>query len=281
MKIVNKISEITYYLSSFVKDKKKIGFVPTMGALHFGHLSLIKTSKEQNDITVISIFVNPTQFNDKEDFNKYPRNPEQDLEKLYETGCDLVFMPSEKEMYPDQISTKFDLGHIENIMEGKYRQGHFQGVALIVNKLFEIIKPTNAYFGQKDFQQLAIIKRLVKITNSPINIIACPIIRENNGLAMSSRNSRLSKEEFNQAAIIYSTLNQLVNFIHNNKVTDFSIWATNQINAISLFKTEYIEIVDSETLEIISELKNHKSITCCIAVFCGQVRLIDNIQINL
>lgn len=281
MKVINNISEITSYLDTFISTGKKIGFVPTMGALHLGHLTLITTSKKQNDITVASIFVNPTQFNDKQDFEKYPRNTEADLKKLNEAGCDLVFIPDEKEMYPKPESTKFDLGRLEEIMEGKFRPGHFQGVAIIVNKLFKIVRPNNAYFGQKDFQQLAIIKRLVKITNSNINIISCPIIRENNGLAMSSRNSRLSKEEFDNASIIYSTINQLSIFIESNKFSDFKSWALNKIDTNSLFKTEYIEIVDSETLEIVNELKNHKSITCCAAVFCGQVRLIDNIQINL
>ena len=166
-------------------------------------------------------------------------------------------------------------------MEGEFRPNHFQGVAIIVNKLFEIVKPTNAYFGQKDFQQLAVIKRLVKITNSSIVINSCPIIREQNGLAMSSRNSRLSEKEFKQASIIYSTLNQLSSFIRSNKFSEFKSWALNQIDSNNLFKTEYVEIVDSKTLEIVTELKHHKSITCCIAVFCGQVRLIDNIQINL
>lgn len=281
MKVINTISEIASYLSTFKSNGKKIGFVPTMGALHFGHLSLIKTSKENNDITVVSIFVNPTQFNDKQDFIKYTREPEEDLNKLIETDCDLVFMPSEKEMYPDTFNTKFELGYFESIMEGKFRPGHFQGVALIVDKLFSIIKPDNAYFGQKDFQQLAIIKQLVKITNSAVNIISCPIVRESNGLAMSSRNKRLSAQEFEEAAIIYSTLKQLKDFIKDNKLNEFKIWATKQINSNNLLKTEYIEIVDSESLKIVTDLQNHKSITCCIAVFCGEVRLIDNIQINL
>jgi pantoate--beta-alanine ligase len=166
-------------------------------------------------------------------------------------------------------------------MEGEFRPGHFQGVAIIVNKLFNIIKPDNAYFGQKDFQQLAIIKQLVKITNSSVHIISCPIIREENGLAMSSRNKRLSDEEFKQASIIYSTIKQLESFINVNKLNEFKIWVAKQINSNNIFKLEYIEIVDSETLKIVENLKNHKSITCCIAVFCGQVRLIDNIQINL
>lgn len=281
MKVINTISEITSYLSTFKSNGKKIGFVPTMGALHFGHLSIVKTSKENNDITVVSIFVNPTQFNDKQDFIKYAREPEEDLNKLIETDCDLVFMPSEKEMYPENVNTKFELGYIESIMEGEYRPGHFQGVALIVDKLFSIIKPDNAYFGQKDFQQLAIIKQLVKITNSTVNIISCPIVRETNGLAMSSRNKRLSTKEFEEAAIIYSTLKQIGGFINDNKLNEFKIWAAKQINSNNLFKIEYIEIVDSESLKIVTSLKNHKSITCCIAVFCGEVRLIDNIQINL
>ncbi len=281
MKVINNILEITSYLNSFVSTGKKIGFVPTMGALHFGHLTLINTSKDQNDITVASIFVNPTQFNDKQDFEKYPRNTTEDLKKLSEIGCDIVFMPDEKEMYPETDSTKFNLGKLEEVMEGKFRPGHFQGVAIIVNKLFKIVKPNNAYFGQKDFQQLAVIKKLVSTTNSTVNIVSCPIIRESNGLAMSSRNTRLTEEEFDQASLIFSTINQLSNYIANNKFSDFKTWVISQINENKLFRTEYIEIVDTETLEIVTDLKNHKSITCCIAVYCGQVRLIDNIQINL
>ena len=281
MKICKTINETTSLLSIFINDGKKIGFVPTMGALHKGHISLINISKKQNDITVVSIFVNPTQFNDKQDYIKYPRNSEKDLEMLSNTGCDLVFMPDDKEMYPEPDNRIFDLGNLETIMEGKFRPGHFQCVAGIVSKLFDIIKPDKAYFGQKDFQQLSVIKRLVQITNSKVQIISCPIIREENGLALSSRNLRLSVEEFKQAAIIYKTINQLSTFLENNKFCEFKTWAIKQIDKISLFKTEYIEIVDTETLGIVKDIKYHKSITCCIAVYCGQIRLIDNIQINL
>jgi pantoate--beta-alanine ligase len=249
--------------------------------LHKGHVSLLKESEQECDITVVSIFVNPTQFNDQQDYIKYPRNLDEDIKVLSANNCNVLFNPSEKEMYPQPDNRIFDLGRLEKIMEGEFRSGHFQGVAKIVSKLFDIIKPDIAFFGKKDFQQLAVIKRLVEIMDFPVKIIGCPIIREENGLAMSSRNKRLSKEEFDKAAIIYKTISHLPEWIKKQSLKDIKKIISTQINSVSGFKTEYVDIVNSESLESISNLSGHISITCCIAVYCGQVRLIDNIQINL
>jgi len=281
MQVFKTITNISSYVNICKNENKTIGFVPTMGALHNGHLSLIKESKKQNDITVVSIFVNPIQFNNEQDFIKYPKNFEKDLNLLQNVNCDVVFLPTEKEIYPEPDNRVFDLGYLENIMEGKFRPGHFQGIAKVVDRLFNIVKPNNSYFGQKDFQQLAVIKRLVEITNLKINIIACPIIREENGLAMSSRNTRLTQNQFSKASIIFSTISKLKEFITENKFNEYSNWAKITIDSESEFKTEYIEIVDTKTLKKVISPKNHKSITCCIAVYCDEIRLIDNIQLNL
>jgi pantoate--beta-alanine ligase len=281
MEVYKTINDITRYINEQRSKGLSIGFVPTMGALHRGHVSLLKESEKECDITVVSIFVNPTQFNDQQDYIKYPRNLDEDIKTLSENNCNVVFNPSEKEMYPQPDNRIFDLGKLEKIMEGEFRSGHFQGVAKIVSKLFDIINPDIAFFGKKDFQQLAVIKRLVEILNSPVKIIGCPIIREENGLAMSSRNKRLSKEEFDKAAVIYKTISHLPEWIKKQSLKEIKKIISTHINSVSGFKTEYVEIVDSESLESITNLLGHKSITCCIAVYCGQVRLIDNIQINL
>lgn len=194
MKIFTTVSELQAALSTFWSERLTIGFVPTMGALHEGHLTLIKRAATESDIVVVSIFVNPTQFNDKKDFNRYPRNLDADIEKLSHIKCDFVFEPSAEEIYPVQNTRKFDFGTLEEIMEGRFRPGHFNGVAQVVSKLFDIVKPGSAYFGLKDFQQLAIIRELVRQLNLPINIIPCDIVREPDGLAMSSRNMLLSAE---------------------------------------------------------------------------------------
>lgn len=281
MEIFKTIDDIKTRLSQLTGEGKTVGFVPTMGALHKGHLSLLETAKKETDISVVSIFVNPTQFNDKDDFIKYPRNDERDLLLLSQHFCDIVFLPSENEMYPEPDERVFDLGNLENIMEGKFRPGHFQGVAKVVSKFFDIVKPHKAFFGQKDFQQLAIIKRLVDVSGLRIEIVGCPIIREENGLAMSSRNQRLTPGEFSDASIIYGTIKQLPVKLKSTSLSEAKAWAEKTINSCPGIVTEYIETVDNESLAVIDNLTNTHSFTCCVAVFCGKVRLIDNIQIFL
>ena len=281
MKICSTIHEVNNFLSSFKESGKKIGFVPTMGALHQGHLSLVQRSKSDCGCTVVSIFVNPTQFNDKEDYLLYPRNVDVDLELLKSNHCDMVFLPTVEEIYPEPDQRTFNFGHLESIMEGKYRPGHFQGVAKVVSKLFDIVKPDKAYFGIKDFQQLAIIKKLAEIEKYKIEIIGCPILREKNGLAMSSRNERLSLDEFDNASIIYKTLSRIPEMLSEKSLKETKDYFVQTIDTKDGFKVEYIEFVDTESLFLITDEIRTKSVTCCVAVFCGKVRLIDNIQIFL
>jgi pantoate--beta-alanine ligase len=281
MEIYKTIFEIGDFVKKAKSENKCIGFVPTMGALHKGHLSLLNESKNKTDLSIVSIFVNPTQFNNQQDYIKYPRFFDKDLELLKSSGCDVVFLPSEEEMYPEPDNRIFELGYLEGIMEGKFRPGHFQGVVKIVSKLFNIVSPDFAFFGQKDFQQLAIVKKLVQLMNSSVKIISCPIVREDNGLAMSSRNQRLSDEEFSQASIIYKTISRIPEMISTQDLSIIKKYVKENIDTNPLFQTEYVEIVDSESLKVVENIKNHASITCCVAVFCGQVRLIDNVQINL
>jgi len=281
MEIYKTVTEVKYFIEKVKSKNKCIGFIPTMGALHKGHLSLLYDSEKKTDISIVSIFVNPTQFNNQQDYIKYPRFFDKDIELLRSSGCDAVFFPSEEEMYPEPDDRVFDLGYLERIMEGEFRTGHFQGVAKIVSKLFNIVNPDFAFFGQKDFQQLAIVKKLVQLMGSSVKIISCPIVREDNGLAMSSRNQRLSAQEFDQASIIYQTISRIPEMIHNQDLLSIKKYVKDNIDGNPIFQTEYVELVDSESLEVVRDIKNHTSITCCVAVYCGQVRLIDNVQINL
>ncbi len=278
MKIIHTLSEMNAEILKH-KPHKQIGFVPTMGALHRGHISLLEASQAQNQLTVVSIFVNPTQFNNSSDLQKYPRTPEKDLEMLRKSGCDIVFMPNENEMYPQPDNRIFDLQNLDKVMEGKHRPGHFNGVAQIVTKLFEAVPAHSAYFGLKDFQQLAVIKQLVEMLKIPIQIVACPIIRENNGLAMSSRNELLTFEQRAQAGIIFQTLTQIKQFWGKKTISQLEDWAIQTINANKLFNVEYFEIVNSRTLEKADFEQIDDGITACTAVFASQVRLIDNVQI--
>lgn len=258
---------------------KKIGFVPTMGALHQGHLSLVKHSKDETDFTVVSIFVNPTQFNDKQDLANYPRTMDKDLEMLASMQVDVVFAPEVNEIYSQPDTRVFDFGLLEQVMEGKHRPGHFNGVAQVVSKLFEIVPANKAYFGKKDFQQLAVIKALVKKLNIETEIVSCPIIREFNGLAMSSRNMLLNNDQKEAATNIYKVLSKAVNLVEKFSVKELVQWVETEINQVSLLNLEYFCIVNDNTLEEIidwSELK--KGATACIAVRCGNVRLIDNVS---
>ncbi|MBN1819215.1 MAG: pantoate--beta-alanine ligase [Prolixibacteraceae bacterium] len=254
-----------------------VGFVPTMGALHKGHLSLVEAASEENDVVVVSIFVNPTQFNDKKDLERYPRDLDSDLKLLKTVKCDIVFSPEADEMYPEPDNRIFDFGHLEKVMEGKHRPGHFNGVAQIVSKLFDAVKSSKAYFGLKDFQQLAVIKALVKKMKLEVEIVPCPIIREFDGLAMSSRNRLLTVDQRNEAALIFATLNKARNLIHHKNVQELTEWVTETINKSSMLDVEYFEIVDNENLLPVNNWDEPSTKVGCIAVFCGGVRLIDNI----
>ncbi len=259
-------------------SSKTIGFVPTMGALHNGHISLVKRSVEENDVTVVSVFVNPTQFNDKADLERYPRTEEADKKLLEAAGCDIVFMPQVEEMYPEEDTRVFNFGSIETVMEGKYRPGHFNGVAQIVSKLFYAVEPTRSYFGEKDFQQVAIIRDMVRQLNIPVEIIACPIIREESGLARSSRNELLSAEERKKAALISQVLSKSVNFAKDMSVEEVKNWVIDQFKVDEVFKMDYYDIVDGNTLQSVSSWEESDYIVGCIAIYCGKIRLIDNIH---
>ncbi len=276
MKIYKTKKELQEKINSLRKSGASIGFVPTMGALHKGHLSLINCSKQECDITVVSIFVNPTQFNDKSDLKKYPRMPVEDIKKLQEIKTDILFMPDEKEMYPEKDTRVFDFGHLDKVMEGKNRPGHFNGVAQIVSKLFDIVNPHKAFFGKKDFQQVAIIKALVKQLNYNIDIIPCEIVREDSGLAMSSRNLRLSKELREEAANIYKTLREAVKLSEEKLPDEVIKFVEKTINKFPNLNLEYFEIVENDSLLPVNDWSKN-NITGCIVVNVGDVRLIDNI----
>lgn len=281
MLIFNNKAKLNGYLSSFLSNNKTVGFVPTMGALHDGHLSLLKQSVSENDITVISIFVNPTQFNNTEDLEKYPRNLETDTEKIKSVSPEIViFAPSVEEMYHgNTTSSSFSFNGLENQMEGKHRPGHFNGVGTIVKRLFEIVKPTKAYFGEKDFQQLVIIKNLVNQEQIPVLVVGCPIFREENGLAMSSRNERLTGNEKQKAGIIYKTLKEVQKMFATATLTEISAFVENTFKNIPDFKLEYFEIADEAQLLPIT-VKDTKKYRAFIAVFVNNIRLIDNISLN-
>ena len=281
MNIFTKKNELKTYLNSLSKSKK-IGFVPTMGALHQGHLSLLSESLKNNDLTVLSIFVNPTQFNNSEDLEKYPRTLEKDIDLVKKLSKDiLIFSPSIEEIYEgNTTSTSYHYDGLENQMEGKQRPGHFDGVGTILTKLFTIIQPYQAYFGEKDFQQLQIVKKLVKNYNIPVIINGCPIHRETNGLAMSSRNERLSKEAREEAAIIFKILNEARIFFQNHSSTETITLVENEFSKHSNFKLEYFEIADEETLLPCITKEDNKEYRGFIAVFIEDIRLIDNISMK-
>lgn len=277
MKVINNIKELQQYLAEVRADKKQIGFVPTMGALHNGHVSLVSRSANENNECVVSVFVNPTQFNDKNDLLTYPRTLENDCVLLQQAGCTVVFAPSEKEMYPEPDTRVFNLGAVAEVMEGPRRPGHFNGVAQIVSKLFDIVKPDNAYFGEKDFQQVAIIREMVKQLNLPVNIVSCPIVREADGLAMSSRNTRLSDQQRRKAPLIARTLKESTTFVSVKSVKEVIDYVIGTINSESDMEVEYYEVVDGFTMQPITSWADTTYPVGCITVYCGKVRLIDNI----
>ena len=258
-----------------------VGFVPTMGALHQGHLSLIERALLENDKVVCSIFVNPTQFNDLKDLENYPSQIEKDLQLLDKKRCDLAFTPTINDMYPQGGKViKFELNGLDKLMEGAHRVGHFDGVCTIVYKFFELIKPKNAYFGQKDFQQLAIIRKVNKNQKLNINIVSCPTIREENGLAMSSRNALLDDKDRIIASEIYRILLEAKSQFLKSSVEEVKIFVETELNAISAFTTDYVEIAHTKTLKEFSDLEKNEPAILCVAVFLGSVRLIDNILLN-
>ncbi len=257
---------------------KRIGFVPTMGALHAGHLSLVKRADDECDLVVLSIFVNPTQFNNAEDLKNYPRNIERDLELIAQIKSDvIVFNPGEREIYPENYAVEpIDLGKLDDLLEGKFRPGHFTGVVEVVRRLFEIVKPNRAYFGLKDFQQVAIIRLMTKFYELPVEIVPCEIVREESGLAMSSRNERLSDAQRNDALIIYQALRKAKEMIHSHEIAEITETIEEMFRKSSL-ELEYFDIVNPETLESLSNAE--KGAHACIAAHCGEVRLIDNMQL--
>ena len=280
MEVFHHRREINQHIASLKKAGKSIGFVPTMGALHPGHISLLRHARQQNEFTVVSIFVNPTQFNNKEDLVRYPRALDTDLPLLEKEGCDFVFVPDEKEMYPEPDLRVFSFGNLDKVMEGKFRPGHFNGVAQIVTKLFDTVNPDRAYFGQKDLQQLAIIRKLTSDCRYPVEIVACPIVREADGLAMSSRNTRLSPEERQHAPLISKTL--LKARETGTSVSPESLKKTviDAIDKDPFLQVEYFEIVDDKTLQRIKSWDSPGIKIGCIAVHSGKVRLLDNITFN-
>ena len=279
MQIIEKVSELLTYVENGKRKGLKTGLVPTMGALHKGHLSLVKRSKQDNDVTIVSLFVNPVQFNNPTDLATYPRQQEEDFKLLAQEGVDVVFAPTVEEIYPEDFdrNRKFDLGKTAEVMEGIYRPGHFQGVALVVNRLFELCRPTHAYFGMKDFQQIAVIRAMVQKEGLDVEIIACPIVREESGLAFSSRNQLLEEQDKESAPEIFQTLNESKEYSLTHSVEETRQWVSDRINSKENFKLEYFEIVDGETLLPVEEWDEAQYIVGCITVYLGKVRLIDNI----
>jgi pantoate--beta-alanine ligase len=278
MQVVKHISDLQTILNIKREDGLKIGFVPTMGALHEGHISLVQIAGQQTDFVVVSIFVNPTQFNDKGDLERYPRNLQKDVDLLSTSACQLIFAPEPDEIYPEPDTRQFNFGQLEQVMEGKFRPGHFNGVAQVVSRLFDIVRPDKAFFGQKDFQQLAIINEMVRKLNLSVEIVPCPIIREADGLAMSSRNMLLSLEQRLNAVHISATLFEAANKIGELSVDGLCQWVINRINENEYLNTEYFEIVNFKTLLPVKNWDDNCRKIGCIAVHCGKIRLIDNIE---
>lgn len=282
MKVLNSRQELSHYIESIKKSNKTIGFAPTMGALHQGHLSLYQAAKKENDIVISSIFVNPTQFNNPEDLEKYPRTIEADLKALEESQTvDAVYLPEVKDLYPDGLKSQaYDFDGLEKEMEGKFRPGHFDGVGTVVEELFHQVKPDNAYFGEKDFQQLAIIKKMVEKKQIPINIIGAPILREPHGLAMSSRNERLTPEQRQNAKIIYQTLKQVNDWFRVISIPEIHERVNTIFENSKDFELEYFTIANEKDLKETDFFYKDQSYRAFIAVFAGPVRLIDNIHLD-
>lgn len=278
MKVIRTVADLKQHIAAQKAQGYSIGLVPTMGALHAGHISLIDRARIDNDIVVVSVFVNPTQFNNPEDLRTYPRTEEADCEKLTAAGVDFAFIPSVAEIYPEPDNRVFDLGPVADVMEGPMRPGHFNGVAQIVSKLFQMVEPNRAYFGEKDFQQIAVIRRMVELEGFNLEIIDCPIKREADGLAMSSRNVRLTPEQRSIAPNIARTLNASLDYSFSHSVEETKKYVIDTINSFSQMEVEYYEIVNAATMQPISDWTNAELAVGCITVYCGDVRLIDNIK---
>ena len=280
MKVFQKIADLQNVLFEVHKEGKQIGLVPTMGALHAGHASLVKRSVAENDITVVSVFVNPTQFNDKNDLKSYPRDLESDCKLIEDCGADYVFAPEVEEMYPTPDTRHFDFPPVTSVMEGAHRPGHFNGVCQVVSRLFYIVRPTRAYFGEKDWQQIAVIKCLVKYLGIDIQIVECEIVREKDGLARSSRNTLLSEEERAIAPHIYKALKSSVTYSKKHTVEETHDKVVKDINAVEGLEVEYFSIVDGDTLQDVGSWDDSEYIVGCITVYCGKtpIRLIDHIK---
>ncbi len=281
MILFKKEYQLQNYLDTLKLDKKSIGIVPTMGALHDGHLSLIRKAKEENDCVVCTIFVNPTQFNNAVDLEKYPRTAAKDIELLTSVGTEVLLMPPVEEVYPEGLDTTLDLdfGNLATVMEGEFRPGHFDGMAQVVNRLLNMVQPDSLYMGQKDFQQITIVRSMLTQLKSKIKLVMCPIIREENGLAMSSRNLRLTPENRSLAVKISQTLLEAKNQVENKTPKEVKVWAMQELS-ISEFKPEYFEIVDGITLQPIDDFNATNFAVACTAVWAGEVRLIDNMVLK-
>ena len=280
MKVLHTIQDLKAELKAYRNEGKSVGLVPTMGALHAGHASLVERSVRENDVTVVSVFVNPTQFNDKNDLAKYPRTLEKDCELLEEKGATIAFAPSVEEVYPEPDTRVFSYPPTDEVMEGGFRPGHFNGVCQVVSKLFMMVEPDRAYFGEKDFQQIAVIKRMVEDQKFPLEICPCPIVREESGLALSSRNSLLTAEEKDIAVNISKTLFASLEYAKNHSLEETKQWVVDTLNDIDGLEVQYYEIVDGTSLASLKEWEDSDDVVGCITVFCGQipVRLIDNIR---
>ena len=283
MKIIRSVAQLRDAVASLKAEGKSVGLVPTMGALHAGHISLVDRARAENGAVVVSVFVNPTQFNNPTDLQTYPRTEEADCEKLRAAGVDIAFIPTVEEMYPEPDTRVFDLGQVAAVMEGPMRPGHFNGVAQVVSKLFSFVQPDRAYFGEKDFQQIAVIRRMVELEKFPIEIVDCPICREADGLALSSRNVRLTPENRKVAPNIHRVLAESVDKAKTESLPQVKQWVIDTLNSYPQFEVEYYEIVDPLTMQPLSAWNESKNGTPvgCLTCYCGDVRLIDNIKYNL
>ena len=278
MKVVNSVAALNAALADCPKEG--IGFVPTMGALHNGHKSLVERARKENDTVVVSVFVNPTQFNDKNDLKNYPRTPEADCAVLESAGADIVFMPSVEDIYPEPDTRVFDFGLIDKVMEGATRPGHFNGVAQVVSRLFALVNPRRAYFGEKDFQQIVIIKAMVEQLNIDIEFVECAIVRGEDGLALSSRNELLTPEHRAAAPHIYATIRQCAEKMETMTPQGLTEWVVATIDSNPLLKTIYFEAVDAKSMQRVEKWSDSERIQGCCAIQAGQIRLIDNIRIK-